>query len=764
MKTTSRHLRLLHGVAGVGAAAGLALSLFYLAAVGVLKENASLAVAVHGIGAVLVFLAVAIRLRLLSSPLAALADAPQPPANDGNVSGPAADESGAAKRTSAADESGSSMAPGNGNARAVEAIFRLPMALLWLCPGFVLTTVLASTVSVAWTDVAATALHVAVCAVLAGVVPAASAFLLAERQTEQLAATLPLEEVTGYLQQRSSIAIRLDTRLRWLPVLTQAVAMAMLMAAVAHVQRSGPSTASVLLAVAITVAAFAFGAFAGGLLSQGISASVLRLVATLGEAKEGSLRVRAQPRSSHEIGMLAAHFNLVFENFEKIFEKVKTVSESVAAVADRLTAAAQEMSDGVELQATSTETTSSSIEEMSVSINQVAANVEHLSHETEISSSSTMEMTLSIEEVAKNIESLSTSVDATSSSIEEMTATVKEVAANAERLAFSSAQVAEAMESIDHGLGQVEEYSKESSKLSGKVSEDAMQGAASVAETINEIQKIREAVLSSQEVIEALGGRSEEIGKILNVIDDVASQTNLLALNAAIIAAQAGEHGKAFAVVAQEIRDLAERTAASTREIAALIKTVQSEAVTAVARMGQGAKTVESGVTLSERAGNALQKIIHSTEQSSGMTYKIEKATIEQTERSREVTEAVHNFQVMARQIAKATREQTIGIEQIMRESENIRDMAEHVRRATIQQAQGSKQISTTVEHVTEMTQEIVKATQQQKKGAHQIVEAIEVFKEITLKNLDTGMEMERAVDALGREATSLSAEISRVK
>src|SRR5436305_12759721 len=123
------------------------------------------------------------------------------------------------------------------------------------------------------------------------------------------------------------------------------------------------------------------------------------------------------------------------------------------------------------------------------------------------------------------------------------------------------------------------------------------------------MKQIRRAVVGANEVVTRLGERSAAIGRILNVIEDVAEQTNLLALNAAILAAAAGEHGKGFSVVAAQIRELSERTAASTREIAALIRSVQDEVANALRTMGEGTALVAQGVGLSREAGKALNNI-----------------------------------------------------------------------------------------------------------------------------------------------------------
>ena len=127
-----------------------------------------------------------------------------------------------------------------------------------------------------------------------------------------------------------------------------------------------------------------------------------------------------------------------------------------------------------------------------------------------------------------------------------------------------------------------------------------------VRETIDGMEQVRQSVVEANAVVSRLGERSMAIGKILNVIEDVAEQTNLLALNAAILAAQAGEYGKGFSVVAAEIRDLSERTASSTRDIANLIRGVQEEVENALRVTSAGSSLVENGVTLSHEAGKAL--------------------------------------------------------------------------------------------------------------------------------------------------------------
>ena len=188
-------------------------------------------------------------------------------------------------------------------------------------------------------------------------------------------------------------------------------------------------------------------------------------------------------------------------------------------------------------------------------------------------------------------------------------------------------------------------------------------------------------------MITNLGSRIDAIGQILNVIDDVAEQTNLLALNAAIIAAQAGEHGKGFAVVADEIKDLAERAGASTKEIADLIKTIQSESRNAIQAVERGAQNVDRGVEVSNEAERALKKILESSQKSTNMVRAIARATVEQAKGSKQVTDAIGRIAETVQQIAAATAQQARGSELVIKSSDKMRSIAQQVERSSQEQS-----------------------------------------------------------------------------
>ena len=192
-------------------------------------------------------------------------------------------------------------------------------------------------------------------------------------------------------------------------------------------------------------------------------------------------------------------------------------------------------------------------------------------------------------------------------------------------------QVATAMQEMATTVHEVSENSNKGAVASQKAAETAREGGKIVEETLSRMRAIAGSVGETAKKVHELGKRSDEIGRISGVIEDIADQTNLLALNAAIEAARAGEQGRGFAVVADEVRKLAERTGTATKEIEEMIRTIQAETKTAVAAMEAGSKEVELGVESTSRAGSSLHDIIRTSEQVGDMVTQIATAATQQS-------------------------------------------------------------------------------------------------------------------------------------
>ena len=388
-------------------------------------------------------------------------------------------------------------------------------------------------------------------------------------------------------------------------------------------------------------------------------------------------------------------------------------------------------------QGSSLDDTSAAMAEMAATVRTIAASVDSLASSAEESGSSILEMSAINDEMAENIQELASAIEETAASIEQMIYSIKEVAKNIEDLALAAEQTSTSMNEMEASINHVEENATATARLSEDVIRDAERGADAVKRTLFGIDEIRQSSRTAGEVIRQLGERIAAIGNILNVIDDVAEQTNLLALNAAIIAAQAGEHGRGFAVVADEIKDLAERTGASTKEIAELIRSVQEESRNAVTAISRGERSVEAGVQLSQAAEGALTEIVSSAGKATEMVRAIALATVEQSKGSKVVADAVDRIARTVQQVAAATAEQARGSEQIMRSTERMKTLSTHVELSSQEQSKGSKQIAGAIEHISEMVRQLHQAQSEQARGSEQLLAAVEQLRSSQFRQIE---------------------------
>jgi methyl-accepting chemotaxis protein len=483
-----------------------------------------------------------------------------------------------------------------------------------------------------------------------------------------------------------------------------------------------------------------------------------------GRVSECDLAARAPALSDDELGTLAASLNRIGENLTSTLSRVKGVSEGVGQVIQRIAKTGAQVAEGTGTVSARVAETGASMSDMIASLKGIADNVEVLAQSADESSSSILEMAATNSEVAENIQALAASVEETTAAIEQMTYSIKEVAKNIEELSATAEETSSSMNEMDVSISQVETNANETAKLSEQAMKDAELGTESLSRTLAGIGRIKESSKEAAAVIDSLGKKIGTIGNILNVIDEVAEQTNLLALNAAILAAQSGEHGKGFAVVADEIKDLAERTGASTKEIAELIRSVQEESANAVSAMDRGVKNVEEGVRLGAEAESALKKIQTSSQKSTQMVKAIARATIEQARGSKQVTMSINRIAETVQQIATATAEQARGSEQIMKSAEKMNVITKHVERSSQEQARGSKQITRSIESISEMVNHLNRAQKDQTKGSELVMSAVDQIKRVAEAQTFSVKDLEASIIDLAQQADVLRTEVKRFK
>jgi methyl-accepting chemotaxis protein len=258
------------------------------------------------------------------------------------------------------------------------------------------------------------------------------------------------------------------------------------------------------------------------------------------------------------------------------------------------------------------------------------------------------------------------------SGVSEMGETLREVDHNAKELIASTEETAYSMSRLDSFLQDMANSGKELESSTDTANRVALEGTKVVEEMAKENEAIIATVKEAATAVEDLGRWSQEVGKIVEVIGDIADETNLLALNAAIIAAQSGEHGKAFGVVAEEIRGLAERTSSSTQEISDLVRAVRQTVANVVQGMKKSLQRVERGELLTRNAGMVLEKVFESFESSRSMAKQIAASTFEHKIDSSHVVRSIHRVTDIARRIeshkfAKWTTGETLATATMMK-------------------------------------------------------------------------------------------------
>jgi len=304
-------------------------------------------------------------------------------------------------------------------------------------------------------------------------------------------------------------------------------------------------------------------------------------------------------------------------------------------------------------------------------------------------------------------ESAKVSVQA-SSAIEEVTSTMHEMSINVQNVVkntqLQASSVAETSASIDQmvtSIQRVADTAKVLLDIANRSREEVVTGIQTMEKATDGLNRTNQAIQSSAEIINILGHRADDIGKIIEVIDDLAEQTNLLALNAAIEAARAGEHGLGFAVVADEVRKLAEKSTQSTKEIADLIQSIQREAKQAVENMERSTRIVEEGLTLGNDLGAALHKISNVVTEVYKFSQEIGAATNEQSVGSAQIAKATGRLTEITQEINSAVEEQASGAQAVVRAMDKMRELVQ-------QSASSSTELSAAAEQMLKLSRNLL--------------------------------------------------------
>jgi methyl-accepting chemotaxis protein len=445
------------------------------------------------------------------------------------------------------------------------------------------------------------------------------------------------------------------------------------------------SNASLIVTIGGTLFALALGAVIALKTAKSITEPLTHLITVAREIGDsGDLDQNIDIHRNDEIGALATTFNNMVAYLKEMASVSMAVAEGDLTVEvvprskrDTLGNAFLRMSHGLQ---DLVRTTRDSAGQVSAGSNQVAG---------------------AADESAKVSVQASSAIEEVTSTMHEMSINVQNVVKNTQVQASSVAETSASIDQMVTSIQRVADTAKVLLDIANRSREEVVTGIQTMEKATDGLNRTNQAIQSSAEIINILGHRADDIGKIIEVIDDLAEQTNLLALNAAIEAARAGEHGLGFAVVADEVRKLAEKSTQSTKEIADLIQSIQREARQAVENMERSTRIVEEGLTLGNDLGSALHKISNVVTEVYKFSQEIGAATNEQSVGSSQIAKATSRLTEITQEINSAVEEQASGAQAVVRAMDKMRELVQ-------QSASSSTELSAAAEQMLKLSRNLL--------------------------------------------------------
>jgi len=500
------------------------------------------------------------------------------------------------------------------------------------------------------------------------------------------------------------------------------------------------------------------------LATRKLATRVKRLAAVMDQAAEGNLTVRGEDLSVDEVGMLNSNFNEMLERLGGVVTSIRSAVDELRMIGGNVGTVAAQGLALAEGQKDTADRTKAAARQIRHSVEEVTASVEGLSGAAGTNAASIQQMVSSTVEINQLVEELLRSVELVSDSIVRMADGQNEINGNVHHLMENATRTTVLVADMERSVRQIEESAQATARISFDVLRDAELGNTSVESTISGIHQIRSASHTVQQAIGNLSVYAASIGTILQVIDEVTEQTKLLALNASIIAAQAGEHGKGFGVVAHEIKELARRTTASTREIAEIVNGVKEETEKAVMAITLSEQAVVEGEQLSHRSGEALHKIVKGVKIATEQVNEIASATEQHAQQGEKMRLAMEEMGAMVEQIVRSSSHQTRDAEVINQASASMRQLATNVHINARSHNDAGSAIADSTETIVRMIEEIRRACMVQLEGSEQIVHTAEEMEKAATGNLKTTRVMEEAVSGLSRQIKGLEQEMTGFK
>ncbi len=500
------------------------------------------------------------------------------------------------------------------------------------------------------------------------------------------------------------------------------------------------------------------------LISRKLVVRIRQIAAAMNRAAEGELSERVGYMGESEMSLLAENFNSMMERLAGAITKVHSSLLELRNISGTIRKLSEDGVTSAAVQSEGLKRTSAAIREINRSITDISGSVVTLSTLSSSNTSSMTGMSQSLESTTRHLESLVLSVEEVSSSITEMAVAIHQIEENAVILATDTSKTADLVSEMDYAIDQIGIQAADTSRIAEAVRNDAEEGWKAVDATIAGMNEIRSSSAVTFDAIENLSKRVANIGTILSVIDEVAEQTNLLALNASIIAAQAGERGKSFSVVAGEIKNLAKRTGSNTKEISEIILGIREETERAVKAITLSEKRISEGSALSKRSGEALLKIVDGITAASSQMMEINTTAVNQAEASRAMRLAMNRVADLVEQTARATQEQSHGSELIASAVERMRGLTREVMHSISTHQISASQVVNANEEINVMVAEICEASVLQSTSAEKIGESLRDIEESTDVHVTSTLVMDEVLVKLARQIDALQDEMGRFR
>jgi len=443
------------------------------------------------------------------------------------------------------------------------------------------------------------------------------------------------------------------------------------------------------------------------------------LVKTSEALAEGDVNQEISVKSNDEVGNLAAAYSRVIEYMKEMAEATSRVADGDLAV-DVKPRSDKDVLGHAHARLIAKQR--DLIGKSKASAANVAEASKQLTKASEQTAQATQQITATIQSVARGASEQSSSLQQTAQSMEQLTAAINQIAAGAQVQAKGVDEATSLVKEVSVAIAEVSANAEAGTEAWGVTATSATEGARKTHETVEGMVKIKKAMDLVSMKVSDLGGRSQEIGKIVATIDDIAAQTNLLALNAAIEAARAGEQGRGFAVVADEVRKLAERSSMATKEIASLVGGIQASLRDAVNAMQQGSKDVEIGYLLAADAGASLDAILERSQSVGKQVERISTAAKQLHAFSSEMVEAIDRINRVVEQNAAAT-------EQMTENSKTVSGSVGNSASIAVDNSAAAQEVSASVEEMSAQVEETLAAAQSLTDMSEEMERSVSVFR-----------------------------------